>query len=146
MTNEKNEFKQLEEELLKKTAYRKEIEKQDLAFEIAESIIDARIKIGMTQKELAKKMKTKQSGIARLENGRHLSNFKTLEKIAKILGIKMKNPLASELESIPPSFIYPCSWVKAEIRATNSGNSNKTMTDATQSNINNNIQVSINKI
>jgi ribosome-binding protein aMBF1 (putative translation factor) len=145
MTNEKNEFKQLEEELFKKTAYRKEIERQDLAFEIAETIIDARIKIGMTQKELAKKMKTKQSGIARLENGRHLPNFKTLEKIAKIFGIKMKNPLASELESIPPSFVYPSSWIKKGTRVTDSGNSNGTMTDVTQSNINN-IQVSINKI
>lgn len=102
----KNELEQLEEELLKNAAYRKEIERQDLVFEMAESIIDARIKKGMTQKELAKKLKTKQSGIARLENGRHWPNFKSLEKIAKILNIKMRNPLAPE-EGTPTScYIY----------------------------------------
>ncbi len=102
----KNELEQLKEELLKNAAYRKEIERQDLAFEIAETIIDARIKMGLTQKELAKKIKTKQSGIARLESGRHWPNFKSLEKIAKIFNIKMRNPLAPE-EGTPTScYIY----------------------------------------
>lgn len=101
----KNELEQFKEQLLKNTAYRKEIERQDLAFEMAETIIDARIKIGMTQKELARKMKTKQSGIARLESGRHWPNFKSLEKIAKVLNVKMRNPLILEGESVSSCLI-----------------------------------------
>lgn len=101
----KDELKQLKEKLLKKRSFKKEMERLDLAFEIAESIIDARIKKGMTQKELAKKMKTKQSGIARIESGRHTPNFKSLEKIADILNLKIRNPLTLE-EINTPTYIY----------------------------------------
>ncbi|MDD4795974.1 MAG: helix-turn-helix transcriptional regulator [Bacilli bacterium] len=89
----KTALEQLKEKLLKSDEYKKEVSKQDLSFEIAESIINARIKKGMTQKELAKKLETQQSGVARLESGRNYPSFKTLEKIAKILGVKIMNPL-----------------------------------------------------
>ncbi len=95
----KTALEQLKEKLLKNNEYKCEINKQDLSFEIAESIIDARIKKGMTQKELAKKLKTKQSGIARLESGKNYPSFKTLEKIARILGIKISNPLGMEADN-----------------------------------------------
>lgn len=95
----KTALEQLKEKLLKNNEYRREISKQDLSFEIAESIIDARIRKGMTQKELAKKLKTKQSGIARLESGKNYPSFKTLEKIARILDIKINNPLGMEAEN-----------------------------------------------
>ncbi|MFA7365437.1 MAG: helix-turn-helix transcriptional regulator [Patescibacteria group bacterium] len=95
----KTTLEKLKEKLLKNNGYRREINKQDLSFEIAESIIDARIRKGITQKELAKKLKTKQSGIARLESGRNYPSFKTLEKIARILGIKINNPLGMEADN-----------------------------------------------
>jgi ribosome-binding protein aMBF1 (putative translation factor) len=95
----KTALEQLKEKLLKNNGYKREINKQDLSFEIAESIIDARIKKGMTQKELAKKLKTKQSGIARLESGKNYPSFKTLEKIARILGVKINNPLGIETDN-----------------------------------------------
>ena len=116
MNTMENELKQLKEKLFKKASFRKEIEKQDLVFEIAESIIDARIKKGMTQKELAKKIKTKQSGIARIESGRHWPNFKSLEKIAKILNIKMRNPLMSEEYSTPTYYFYFCEVANDNIK------------------------------
>ena len=90
---------QLKEKLLKDDGYKLEINKQDLPFDIAECIIDARIKKGMTQKELAEKLNTKQSGIARLESGKNYPSFKSLEKIARILDIKMKNPLGPEINN-----------------------------------------------
>ena len=94
----KSSLEQLKEKLLKNNNYKKEINKQDLPFEIAERIIDARIKKGMTQAELAKKLKTKQSGIARLESGRNYPSLKNLEKIAQILDIRCRNPLGQDIE------------------------------------------------
>ena len=94
----KSSLEQLKEKLLKNNKYKKEINKQDLPFEIAERIIDARIKKGMTQAELAKKLKTKQSGIARLESGRNYPSLKSLEKIAQILDIRFRNPLSQDIE------------------------------------------------
>ncbi len=117
----KTSLEQLKEKLLENNAYRKEINRQDLSFEIAESIIDARIKKGMTQKELAKKTKTKQSGIARLESGKNYPSFKSLEKIAKILDIKIRNPLFfEELEKkVDPVIAFPASWFTNSNSTTN---------------------------
>lgn len=102
----KTALEQLKEKLLNDKKYKKEINKQDLPFEIAESIIDARIRMGMTQQELAHKLKTKQSGIARLESGRNYPSLKTLEKIAKILGVKIQNPLGVEMEETANSYFH----------------------------------------
>lgn len=62
----------------------------DLAFEVSEVIINARIITGMTQERLAKKISTKQSAIARAENGTHLSTLSFLEKIAKAMGMRVE--------------------------------------------------------
>lgn len=107
----KTAIEQLKEKLLKSDKYKKEVSKQDLSFEIAESIIDARIKMGMTQKELAKKLETKQSGVARLESGRNYPSFKTLEKIAKILGVKIMNPLGVVANDTATNYFnIPTEW------------------------------------
>lgn len=47
---------------------------------------------GWTQAELAKKAKTKQSGIARLERNGHLPGLSTLLRISKLLGYEMQPP------------------------------------------------------
>lgn len=112
----KTALEQLKEKLLKNNEYRKEILKQDLSFEIAESIINARIKMGITQKELAKKLKTKQSGIARLESGRNYPSFKTLEKIAEILGVNIKNPLGTGMDNAATCYFnIPIEWLNKNI-------------------------------
>src|SRR5680860_630473 len=108
----KTALEQLKEKLLKNNEYRKEILKQDLSFEIAESIINARIKMGITQKEFAKKLKTKQSGVARLESGRNYPSFKTLEKIAEILGVRIKNPLGIGIDNTATCYFnIPIEWL-----------------------------------
>lgn len=71
-------------------------EPQDLAFEVSEMLINARIIKGMTQEELAKKMNTKQSGVARIENGTHLPSLSLLKKIANVY----------EAHLIPPRFSF----------------------------------------
>lgn len=54
-------------------------------YEIIRKIIAARIELGLTQKELARKCGIKQSNISRLESGKANPTIKFLQKIAKAL-------------------------------------------------------------
>ena len=55
----------------------------DEEFNLARELIAARIRAGLTQAELAKRMGTTQSAIARLESGARLPSVKTLLRFAK---------------------------------------------------------------
>jgi transcriptional regulator with XRE-family HTH domain len=63
-------------------------------FEVAHLITAARLHAGLTQDQLAKKMKTNQPSIARLERGSNLPTLSFLLKIAKALNTYL----------IPPAF------------------------------------------
>lgn len=54
----------------KNSRYRTEYERLGPEYELAQAIIEARVKAGLTQNQLAGKMKTTQSVIARLEGGK----------------------------------------------------------------------------
>ncbi len=82
-------LKQLKDKLLQNPEVKNEFERYDLAFIISERIIDARVKAKMTQQQLAKKINTKQSGIARAENGTKLPSLSFLQKIATALNISI---------------------------------------------------------
>lgn len=74
----------------------------DYAFQISEMIIDVRVENDLTQEQLAGKINTKQSSIARLENGNKPPSIAFLIKIAKALGMKLiiklvKNDSCTEL-------------------------------------------------
>jgi len=57
---------------------------------LADQIAELREKHGWTQAELARKVGTTQSGIARLENPNYRNySFKTLEKVAKALKARL---------------------------------------------------------
>ena len=53
-------------------------------------MLEKRLAKGMTQKELAEKVGTKQSAIARLEGGNSNPSVAFLEKISKALGGKLQ--------------------------------------------------------
>jgi ribosome-binding protein aMBF1 (putative translation factor) len=55
-------------------------------YALARAIIQARITSGLTQEELAKRMDTTQSVIARLESGKALPSTRTLLRVAKATG------------------------------------------------------------
>ena len=61
-----------------------------LEFELARSVIEARTRAGLTQEQLARRMGTTQSVIARLESGRVCPSTKTLEKLAQATGTRLK--------------------------------------------------------
>ena len=70
--------------------YRQAYDALEPEFELARSLIQARIAAGLTQAQLAERMKTSQSVIARLESGRAHPSTKTLEKIARSTGTRLR--------------------------------------------------------
>ncbi len=52
-------------------------------------LIEARIKNKMTQQDVAKKIGTKQSAIARLESGNVNPSIEFLQRIAQVMGYKL---------------------------------------------------------
>ena len=75
---------------MKETAYRKEYEALEDEFALASAMIEARARAGLTQAQLAVKMKTTQSTIARLESGKALPSGRTLQRLADATGSKLK--------------------------------------------------------
>lgn len=59
-------------------------------FTLAAALIKARSRAGLTQGELADRMQTTQSVVARLEGGHVMPTTRTLEKIAKATGSRLK--------------------------------------------------------
>lgn len=59
-------------------------------FALAAQIIEARARAGLTQAELAERMGTSQSAIARLESGRSRPSTSTLTKLAAATGTKLR--------------------------------------------------------
>lgn len=77
---------------LQDEVFRKEYESYDLAFEIGQMVVRARLIKGITQKKLASLVKTQQPGIARLETGQQLPSLSFLEKIARAFGTCLLAP------------------------------------------------------
>ena len=70
--------------------YRAAYEALGPEFELARLLIEARTGAGLTQAQLARRMKTTQSVIARLESGRVHPSTKTLERIARATGTRLR--------------------------------------------------------
>lgn len=83
-------FSDLKKELLKDPEVRAGYEALEPEFALIESVIRKRLERKMTQKQLARKIKTKQSAISRLESGRANPSFLFLQKVAAALGGQLK--------------------------------------------------------
>ena len=59
-------------------------------FALIEKIIEHRIKYGLTQAQLAKRIGTKQSAISRFESGSYNPTLSFLRKVAKGLDVSIK--------------------------------------------------------
>jgi ribosome-binding protein aMBF1 (putative translation factor) len=59
-------------------------------FDLARATIEARTAAGLTQAQLAARMNTTQSVVARLESGRTRPSTKTLERLAAATGTHLK--------------------------------------------------------
>lgn len=80
----------LHKKWMKDPEYRREYEGLEEEFALASAIIDARSRAGLTQEELAAKMETSQSAIARLESGRTIPSGRTLRRFAKATGTRLR--------------------------------------------------------
>jgi ribosome-binding protein aMBF1 (putative translation factor) len=65
------------------------------AYEIAAELLRARKRTGLSQAELAKRMGTSQSAIARMESGEALPSTKTLLRFAEATGSKIQLRLSA---------------------------------------------------
>lgn len=88
------ELADLKARILANPEARAEYDAQAPEFELARELIAARTRAGLTQTELAKRMSTTQSTIARLEGGRSLPSMSTLQRYAEATG----NRLAVRME------------------------------------------------
>ena len=70
--------------------YRKAYDSLDLEFALARTLIEARKRAGLTQAELAERMETTQSVVARLESGRVHPSTRTLGRIAHATGTRLR--------------------------------------------------------
>lgn len=82
-------WKTLKKELFKNPRVAQEYEKLGPRYHLISQLIEARIKKGLTQEELAKKIGTRQSAIARLESGSVNPTVNFLEKFAEAIGSKL---------------------------------------------------------
>ena len=66
--------------------FRAEHEATRAEFEVTRALIEARVSMNMTQKELAERSGIRQSNISRIENGTCSPTIATLQSLAKGLG------------------------------------------------------------
>lgn len=74
----------------KDPAYRKAYDALEEEFQLAEALIAARTRAGLSQTQLARKMKTSQSYVARLESGKVHPSTEALERFATATGTRLK--------------------------------------------------------
>jgi len=75
--------------LLKKPEFKKALAESEFEYQIARTIIKARIGKGLTQGDLAKKLNTRQSVISRVENAKTVPSLSFLKKLASALDVSL---------------------------------------------------------
>ena len=78
-------LKDIKRELLADPATRSEYEAQAGEFEMARELIAARARAGLTQSDVAERMGTTQSVIARPEGGKRALSLRTVQRYAQAL-------------------------------------------------------------
>ncbi len=78
-----------EKKLMKKKGFKKFSEKNEPKYQLVRSLIGARLKKKLSQKELARRIGTKQPVISRLENMQSYPTLSLLERISNALGTKL---------------------------------------------------------
>ena len=80
----------LHKEWMKDPKYRREYQALEEEFSLTAAMIEARSRAGMTQEQLARRMKTTQAVVARLEGGGSRPSTRTLERYARATGNRLR--------------------------------------------------------
>lgn len=83
-------FSRLTEKWSRDPKFRAEYDRQEPAFAAAFALASARNRAGLSQKQLADKLGTSQSHIARIESGRHLPSVRMIERYARALSCDIR--------------------------------------------------------
>ena len=91
--------KELKVRALKRADVKAEYDQLDEEFAFLDEFLKARSSAGITQAEVAERIGTTQSAIARLESGRgkHSPSLATLQKYAHALGCRLELRLINEM-------------------------------------------------
>lgn len=81
-------LKEFKTELLKDPQTLREYEALAEEFEVARELIAARARVGLTQADVAERMGTTQSVVARIESGRRQPSMRTVQRYAQAIGCR----------------------------------------------------------
>jgi transcriptional regulator with XRE-family HTH domain len=96
----------LHEQWLKAPDYKDAYEESHAEFALARQLIEARTKSGFSQEEIASRMGTSQSAVARLERGNTLPSMRTLSRYARATNCE----ISIQLKPIKRNHSTPKSW------------------------------------
>lgn len=88
-------YEELKSRLLANPRVKTEYDALAPEFEISAELLRARLRAGLSQAELAARMGTSQSAVARLEGGQTLPSTKTLFRFARATGSKIRFRLSA---------------------------------------------------
>ena len=83
-------IKDLHRRWSKEDDYRTEYESLNEEFQLARALIAARTRAGLSQSQLARRMKTSQSYVARIEGGKVRPSTDALERFAEATGTRLR--------------------------------------------------------
>lgn len=82
-------FSALKKRMLSDPEARAEYERLGAEFQMASALIAARKRANLTQAQVAERMATTQTAIARMESGRHVPSMKSILRYAEATGSKL---------------------------------------------------------
>ena len=94
----RNTLRDFKRRALARPGVRREYEELKEEFELLDEILKARTEAGLTQAELAERIGTTQSAVARMETaiGKHSPSIATLKRYASALGYRLQLRLVKE--------------------------------------------------
>lgn len=92
-------WKEHRKRLMRDPEFRREYNALEPEYRLASSLIQLRLSKGWSQEDLAQRLKTKQSAIARLESGTSLPSLSTVKRVAKALDADLEVVLRPKARS-----------------------------------------------
>ena len=89
--------------LMKDPEFKKEYDALEPEYKLASTLIQLRLSKGLTQEQLAEKLQTKQSSIARLESGESLPSLSTVRRVAEALDAELDIVVRPKKQSSAPA-------------------------------------------